>query len=195
MKRILLSLMLTIATLAYGGELPSPLQIGDIEGVYKHRFMNGVITPGKAPGEADQPYQSEDIIEIVQYDPSHVYFRAELQFYNGHSCSIYGIAGQEKDGFVYHDPAPPLAGEPACTLKLSGTADQLHITDRITPTGVATCRMYCGARGSLSDYLIARSAKRKIRYLDRLKASREYLDAVKSFTASKTASTDTAARK
>lgn len=182
MKLFFLLMMLSAS--AWSAEPVSGNQISEIEGVYKHHFMNGTITPGKAPGEADQPYESEDIVEIVRYDQTHIYFRAELQFYNGHTCGIYGIAGEENGEFVYHDPTTPLAGEPACTLRISTLANKLRITDRDTPQGSATCRNYCGVRGSLSDYLIAKNSKRKIRYLDRLKASREYSEAVTSFKAS-----------
>ena len=93
MKLFFLLMMLSAS--AWSAEPASGNPISEIEGVYKHRFMNGTITPGKAPGEADQPYESEDIIEIVRHDQTHIYFRAELQFYNGHTCGIYGIAGEE----------------------------------------------------------------------------------------------------
>jgi hypothetical protein len=54
---------------------PSKL-IGEMDGVYKHRFKSATIEPRKAPGEADAPYQAEDIIEIVRYDDRHVYVSA-----------------------------------------------------------------------------------------------------------------------
>ncbi|MDR8085210.1 hypothetical protein, partial [Acinetobacter baumannii] len=45
---------------------PSPGQSMErIAGVYKHRFTSGMIVPGK---EETEPYQAEDIIEIVPYD-------------------------------------------------------------------------------------------------------------------------------
>ncbi|GAB2870274.1 hypothetical protein GCM10027277_44450 [Pseudoduganella ginsengisoli] len=150
----------------------------EMAGVYKHRFRNGIITPGKAPMEADTPYESEDIVEIVPYDATHIYVRAELQFYNGHSCSISGMAGYEQGRFVYHDPEKAYDGGPPCTLAVASSKDGITLTDRLTPDGGATCRSYCGARGSLSDYTIAGSKRRPIRYMDRLQKSREYQKAV-----------------
>jgi hypothetical protein len=44
---------------------------------------------------------------------------------------------------------------------------------------VASCSYYCGARGRL-EYTIDDSAKRKIRYMDKLKTSREYAEAVQN---------------
>ena len=71
-----------------------------------------------------------------------------------------------------------MPGEPECTLKVGVHGDRLFLTDRAAPGEASSCRDYCGVRGSLGDYSIARSSKRKIRYMDRLKASREYRSAV-----------------
>ncbi|MFZ6647657.1 hypothetical protein ACO0LO_18180 [Undibacterium sp. TJN25] len=183
MKFPLLLLLLAVsAHAAHAADAASPAPsklMTEIEGVYKHRFKSGIISPGKAPGEADEIYETEDIVEIVPYDASHIYLRAELQFYNGHSCSISGMAGYDNGAFIYHDPEKPLEGEPPCELKISQTGKNLVLTDRATPDAISSCRMHCGARGSLSGYTIAMSSKRKIRYLDRLKASNEYAQAVK----------------
>jgi hypothetical protein len=41
-----------------------------------------------------------------------------------------------------------------------------------------TCKASCGARGSFDGEAFLRSARREIRYLERLKASREYREAL-----------------
>lgn len=147
-------------------------------GVYKHRFMSATITPGKAPGEADVPYQAEDVIEIVPYDADHVYVRAHLDFYNGHMCDIAGMGRYEHGAFVYHDPAPSfVADAPPCALKVSVEHGELTLTDRATPDAPASCRAYCGVRGAL-EYAIGMDKRRTIRYLDRIKGSREYNKAI-----------------
>jgi hypothetical protein len=146
-------------------------------GVYKERFMSATITPGRQPGEADEPYQAENVIEIVPYDADHLYVRAHLEFYNGHSCDISGMARHEGKVFVYHDPEPPLAGDAPCALRVGIDRDRLILTDRDGPDGVASCPAYCGVRGSLS-YNIGMDKRRAIRYLDRLKASRQYAKAI-----------------
>ena len=174
---------LMVALLAWPAlaQAGTPDDIAAIEGVYKHRFKSGIVTP---PGAPEETYVAEDVVEIVRYDDSHVYVRAHLEFFNGHSCGISGIAGRAKDGFVFHDPEPPLDGEPQCQLKLGKVGDKLRLTDRVTPGGVASCRSYCGARGSLSDYTIPMSKRRPIRYMDRLKSSRQYLKAIHDLQAS-----------
>ena len=87
-QSILLALGLGFSLYASAADPAADKLIGDIEGVYKHRFPNGAINPGKP----DDKYESEDVVEIVRYDTSRIYVRAELQFYNGHQCSISGIA-------------------------------------------------------------------------------------------------------
>jgi len=174
--RFLVLLLAASCACAASAQEPARL-MATMAGVYKHRFMSATITPGKAPGEADVPYQAEDVIEIVPYDADHVYVRAHLDFYNGHTCDIAGMGRYEHGAFVYHDPERLLPDEPPCALKLSVEGGKLVLTDRDGPDGASTCRAHCGVRGSL-DYAIGMDKRRTIRYLDRLKASREYNKAI-----------------
>ena len=150
---------------------PSTL-IKKIEGVYKHRFENGLVSGEK--------YQSEDIVEVVRYSDDAIYFRASLQFYNGHTCGISGIAKFSNDAFVY--TSDRYQAEPkVCRLTLSSKKGALHITDRADDESSSTCSAYCGARGSLSNYEIAQTKKRKIRYMPLILKSRQYVEAVEEY--------------
>jgi hypothetical protein len=169
---------MALALHSFAAELPPAGTIKAVEGVYKQRFTNGIITPGKAPGEADTYYEAENILEIVRYDDKHIYIRVELQFYNGHTCSISGMAGHENGSFVYHDPAKAYDGGQACTLTVTPSDDAVSITDRPIPTSRATCKGYCGVRGSLSDVSFPMTARRPIRYTERILKSRQYQKAV-----------------
>jgi hypothetical protein len=155
-----------------------PERMHEIDGVYKHRFQNTMAVPG----QADQTYESEDILELLPYDDKHLYLRAHLEFANGHTCDIAGMAGYEHGAFVYHDPTPPQPRERACALRLHVTDKKLVLTDRETPDAEATCRAYCGARGDL-DYEIGREARSEIRYGERLKKSKAYRRAVQDLQA------------
>ncbi len=146
--------------------------INEIEGVYKHRFKNGLVT-----GES---YQSEDIIEVIRYSRDAVYFRASLQFFNGHACGIYGIARYADGAFIYKSGQVSQA-TPACTLKLSVDKHNLHISDRVTANSASTCSAFCGARGSLGHYEISRNKKRKIRYMPLILKSQQYSEAVNDY--------------
>lgn len=180
--KLFLTLTMFATAAAVAAETAPVQAMKDMEGVYKHRFMNGIVTTSGP----DEKYESEDVVEIVRYDDTHIYVRAELQFYNGHSCSIAGMAGYEQGRFVYHDPEKSYDGGPSCTLAVASSKGGITLTDRLTPDGAATCRSYCGARGSLSDYAI--SKRRPIRYMDRLLQSREYqkaIDDLKRYEASR----------
>lgn len=159
--------------------LPGPMDAGaatvslaEWEGVYKDRFKSELVT-----GES---YQAENILEIVSTAPDRVYgtgpdlayFRLHLDFYNGHICDLWGIARLSGDTLTYtskedHDDAPP------CVLSLRRQGAKIALADK------GSCRTWhCGARGSFDGIDFARSARRPIRYLPKLKASQEYKQAL-----------------
>jgi hypothetical protein len=59
----------------------------------------------------------EDVIEIVVYDPTHVFFRIVTRFDMGHSCRVLGIATLEHGAFVYRSRQLPLSHTRPCTLR------------------------------------------------------------------------------
>ncbi|WP_462386376.1 beta propeller repeat protein [Acidovorax sp. Q11] len=160
----------TAAITATAAEPPNTL-IQAISGVYKYRFPNGTI-------DGKETWTSEDIVEIVPIDARNIYFRAELQFANGHICSLSGAASYDRGGFVYRDAEFDSIWKQRCVLRLRLTGKYLELTDPDPETGESTCRMYCGMRGSFLDYRIVRSSRRTIRYLPRLKASTQYHNAL-----------------
>lgn len=175
-----MKIVLMLAALAlpvHAADTPSAKLIGDIEGVYKHRFSNRIIIPGKP----DEKYEAEDIVEVVRHDDEHIYVHAALTFDNGHHCGFHGIAAYENGLFVYHDPNPKLSDKQACMLTIAVKGETLTLSDRATPKGPSTCETLCGARGSLGDYVIAVSKKTKISYLPKLKATKQYRQAVKAY--------------
>ena len=169
----LVGVILAGAVIAATPATPARQAMERLAGVYKHRFTSGLIIPGS---EETESYQAENIIEIVPYDREHVYVRVHLDFFNGHSCGIYGMARFENGMFVYRDPEPPIIGGPPCVLKVGEVAGQLTLTDRPVADSGRTCEAYCGVRGSL-NYEIGMDQRRPIRYLERLKASRQYREA------------------
>jgi hypothetical protein len=159
-----------VLALAVGdAETKADRLIGNVEGVYKKRFKSGVVNPG----QPDDVIDVEDVIELVRHDRTHLYFRARLNFYNGHTCGLWGIASYQDERFVFRSSEP---GE-ACTLWIGVNGKQLTLTDA-TGDGPSTCHSYCGARGSFRDYTVGMDKRRPIKYLPRLKASREYKEAV-----------------
>lgn len=120
-------------------------------------------------------------MEVVPVGPRAAYVRIHLDYYNGHTCGIYGIATSNADTLVYLDPQPS-PEEGACVLTIRRSGKSLSVSD-----SGGSCRRYCGARGSLSEVKLPYQSKRPIRYLVRLMHSPQYRAALKTWQARKRA--------
>lgn len=146
---------------------PGPVQ--SLAGRYSSHFLNGLVD--------GTTYWSDDVVEIVPVSDDAAYVRVSLQFYNGHSCGIWGVAEAQGNRLVYHDPTQPIIkGERACVLSVSRQGANLLIDD-----DGDTCKGYCGMRGSLMNDTLPFKSRRPITYMARLKASSEYNDAIKNW--------------
>jgi len=161
MKTAILAPIL-IVLLSAGAAAPSP--VTELAGRYSSHFGNGFVTGEK--------YESDDVLEIVPVDATHAYIRFDLQFYNGHSCALTGVAHAAGDTLVYREP-PPDSGERRCTLTIARKGAKLGWDD-----GDDSCRAYCGARGGFNEGSLPWSSKRAITYMARLKGSNEYKSAL-----------------
>ena len=148
---------------------PNRIDPGVVAGVYKFSFNNATVDGG--------PYRSEDILEIVRRSRAQAYFRFHMEFYNGHICAAEGIAEARGQSLVY-DIHRDWQGK-VCKLTLRVTPGKIVFSD---PDGV--CQMsFCGARGNLQGESFARAARRPIRYMKRLLASRQFEAAVAEYGA------------
>jgi hypothetical protein len=165
-------LAVCVAMLA-GAAHAQPAPSDRMAGVYKHRFSNGTVDGGT--------YQSEDILEIVPRDPRTAYVRLHLEFYNGHSCDIYGIATRVGDRLTYHGPND-IDGHP-CVLSVERNDRGIWISEDHNQA----CRAQtCGARGAYGVHPNGEpdfkpSERREIRYLERLLKSSQYAEAVAEY--------------
>ncbi len=165
-----LALILALAGIAAAPASP----VTALAGRYAKHFQNGFVDGSK--------YWSDDVVEIVPIDATHAYFRADLQFYNGHECGISGVAKAVGNTLVYKEKTPQLEGEQACKLTISVKGKSLLLDD-----GDGSCHYYCGARGTLTKFdFIPAASKRPITYMDRLKGSSEYKEAIADWKAGKT---------
>jgi len=156
-RRVMAAVFFVIL-LGAGPAKPDPVQT--LAGRYYRQFTDALVTGEK--------YTGEDIVEIVPVASNAAYIRIHLDYYNGHNCGIYGVAQTHDDELVYRDPDPDYDGG-HCVLRVKRTGSSLLIDD-----GNGTCSSSCGARGTLSDVKLPYGSKRPIRYLSRIKASREY---------------------
>ena len=172
LKGALLSTCLFLAVFArsVGPSAARPDTADALAGRYGSHFKNGDVQ--------GDTYWSDDVVEIVRVSGNAAYVRLELDFYNGHMCSVGGIGRVEGGRIVYDDHAVESPSEPPCVLSVSRRGGDLLIDD-----GGGSCKTYCGERGSLSDQTLPFSSRRPISYMKRLKASLEYADALKAWDA------------
>ena len=141
-----------------------------IAGVYRNRFTNHFVRP------EDGTYQSEDVLEVVPLDEKTAYVRMSLQFFNGHSGAIYGVATIQGRTLVYDNTK---VGADHCVVQyIWGNKEIVTKADYDETPG---CSYYHGARGSLNGAQFKRSSKRAIRYMTRLKASKEFQEATENY--------------
>ena len=174
---IILACLATFATQARSGvqedfsvnlyqEPGSPAAARDLleqlEGVYKKRFQNSDISGEK--------YVSENIIEIVKANEYKAYIKIRLNFYNGHTCAIQGVAEYKKIGGFVYNPAE----NQDCYLTVRREGDFLTLSD----PGYACRAQTCGARGGYSEQFPMK-ARREIRYMPLILKSKDYNDALK----------------
>lgn len=156
---------------------PAPLvsaapDLDQVVGVYKNRFANGDVSGDK--------FTSENIFELVKLSAKTAYFRIHSEFYNGHTCDLWGVADLEADALTYHGP-PDFESHP-CILKFTVNKDGI-----ITNDVGGFCRVEsCGERGGYGygtqvDYPFTR--RRTIRYTALILNSSQYASAVKEHNA------------
>jgi hypothetical protein len=137
-----------------------------IAGVYRFRFKNSFVRP------EDGTYQSEDVLEVVPVNERAAYVRVTLEFFNGHSGGIYGVAAVQGRTLVYDDGR---AGPERCVVRF--VWEDRDVITRADYDLTPGCSSYHGARGSLDGARFPRASRRQIRYLARLKASKEFREA------------------
>jgi len=140
------ALALFAAGAALGAAAPSAY---DLAGRYTHSFRNGDISGAR--------FTSTDSVIIVATDPGHAYVDVQLNFFNGHECSIGGMAALEGGRLVLRDPEAQGHDGTPCRLSLWREGGKLRWTD-----GEGSCRSNCGARGGLTDGEMAWSSRRPI---------------------------------
>lgn len=170
MRTLLASLLLLIGT-PLVTSAANPMD-GNLFGVYKESFSNGDIT--------GRTYRSENILELVNLPDRAAYFRIHLEFYNGHICSLYGVAERNAAMFTYQSSDSDPSGH-HCILDIKPT-DKAIVLREGTPAFVCK-EMNCGERGGFDGVSFERGKRRDIRYMPRLLKSREYADAIAEYAA------------
>ena len=137
-------------------------------GVYKVQFTNGDVEGNK--------YRSENILEVVPVAHDAAYVRMDLQFFNGHSGGISGIAVYGRHSLVYDNGEP---GNNHCVIEYVWTQDR--VVTGVDYGKTPGCRNYHGARGNLNGVEFALGKRRKIRYMQRLRDSLQFKQAMREY--------------
>ena len=156
--RLILACALAPPLLAAGPATRDPVRA--LAGRYSLHFANGAVDGSRG--------WSNDVVEIVPVDARHAYVRIETHFFNGHSCSLSGIARADRGTLVYREPATGPAGG-KCVMTLRRARDRLSFSD-----DDGACQSYCGSRGGFAAAGLPWISRRPITYLARLKASDRY---------------------
>jgi hypothetical protein len=106
-----------------------------IAGSYRHSFPSGDVQGNN--------FLATDTLEITELPNHAVHYSLELQFYNGHECSLEGTATYKSAGFFVDQQMTDEPKFPLCVFEILPEEDGVKFAD---PTGA--CRMTsCGARG------------------------------------------------
>ena len=133
-----------------------------LAGRYYRQFPDALV--------GGEKYTGEDVVEIVPVAAGAAYVRLHLDYYNGHTCALSGIAKAKGVGLVFDDGGQ--AGN-HCVLRIERSGSSLRLDD-----SAGKCFDYCGARGTLTNVRVPYSSRRPIRYLARLKSSPQYRNAL-----------------
>ena len=158
MKRLFPVLLLVAASAALAQDATSA---ADLAGRYTHSFRNGDISGAR--------FTSTDSVIVVATGPGEAYVELDLNFFNGHQCSIGGMASLEDGRLVHRDAEMPNHDGVPCQLSLWRDGSRLRRTD-----GEGSCRAFCGARGSLTDGEMRWSSRRAIPRAEQNRILEEY---------------------
>jgi len=140
--------------------------IDGLEGLYRYRFDNGLMDGTK--------YKSENRLTILKVTASSAYFNTHLEWANGHSCDLSGVADVDSSGaLVYREPS--LEGR-VCVFTIKQDADRLVFDDK-----EGSCRLIsCGTRGMLSGVEFQFSSRAKVR-ADEIRKSPDFARALEEY--------------
>ena len=139
-----------------------------VAGVYKQQFENAFVN--------GDTYRSEDILEVVPVNDHAAYVRMDLEFSNGHSGRIFGVATYGKNSLVYNNGK---RGDERCIVEFVWSA--AAVVTHADYDGTPGCSHYHGARGSLDGATFSTKKRVEIRYLQRLKNSSEFNEAMEAY--------------
>jgi len=133
----------------------------DLAGRWTHRFVSGDVSGAR--------FTVQDSVIIVPVDRGRAVFDVQLNFFNGHECSIGGLASLDGGRLIYRDPESRGYDGTPCTLRIWRDGARLRWDD-----GEASCQGYCGARGGLRNGEMRWSGRRPVSRAERARILRDH---------------------
>lgn len=112
--------------------------LAQIAGRYERSFKSGDVS--------GDTYSVTDVVEIVPQGSNRARVSMELNFFNGHSCDIEGVANVEGQRLVLRAPELDMTDGTQCRLVIWKQGNMLRWSD-----GQRSCANACGARGVLDN--------------------------------------------
>jgi hypothetical protein len=123
-------------------------------------------------GGGGERFPGTDTLDVLRYDDAHAYVAVHLDFFNGHSCDIEGMAAFA-GGALTLEPPELTPGEGRCRVTITPDARAFTLAAPAT-----ACLNYCGARGRLDGAQLPRASRRPIPHRAALMRSQDFEDAV-----------------
>ena len=144
MTRLLRAAALAVVLVAAG----QPTALSRMAGNYSETFDNGNVH--------GEEYRSTDRVAIYPLHAGRAKILLDLNFFNGHTCHVYGDATLIGEKLIFRDrDILPIA--PPCRLAIWREGRSLRWEDN------GTCQFHCGSRGGLSGGRIPIASRRAIR--------------------------------
>ena len=148
--------------------------LDSIAGVYKPKFQ---ITVFNGDNDKDDIFDVENIFEIVPIDNVAAYVKLKTITTNGHTCGMQGIFKYSGSNTLSYIDTSSEAFHGICRMKMNIDNNHIEFSD----TNGECKRQSCGARGGYDGLGVPLKLKRKIKYMDLIKASEEFQQAVDKY--------------
>ena len=124
-----------------------------------------------------ETFRSTDELLILPEGPGRAYVEVETWFFNGHSCSLSGLAKVEGDYLIVRGPAN---ADRQCLLRLRLGSEGISMAE---DEARSCTRLACGARGSFAMQFgrepdFRHTTRRAIQDADRIRATDAYKAAI-----------------
>ena len=151
---------------------PITVHAESLTGYYEITKPNGVVVPDGEGEICDtelsmaqtcvQSIETKDVLALQEKEHGDLVFATHISFFNGHSCSIRGLAKKDGDRWVFNAPLSvgDLSEYGVCELEIYLEDGSVVLNSQFEDEISQLCRSnYCGMRGHLNNIKFPKSSK------------------------------------